>query len=71
MEAMDATVVVVDDERDILDLVCSVLQDEGYVVICLTHPVAIGDVKTHEPQPHLFLLDIMFPAMSGIELARQ
>ncbi len=61
------TIVVVDDERDILNLICSVLEEEGYTVICLTHPVETEKLKGQKP--HLFVLDIMLPAMSGIRLA--
>lgn len=71
MQTMTTTVVVVDDERDVLDLICSVLRDEGYDVICLCHPGEVADLKGRQPQPHLFVLDIMLPAMTGIELARQ
>jgi CheY-like chemotaxis protein len=61
--------VVVDDERDILTLICSLLEEEGYTVICLTHPVETSRLEGRDP--HLFVLDIMLPAMSGISLAAQ
>jgi CheY-like chemotaxis protein len=64
-------VVVVDDEPDMLALICGVLEDEGYDVICLGHPVKVAHLKGREPQPHLFMLDIMLPTLTGIELAGQ
>jgi CheY-like chemotaxis protein len=63
-------VVVVDDERDLLDMICSLFEDEGHRVLCLNHPVDTANLSSH-PQPDLFLLDIMLPQMSGIELAKQ
>lgn len=71
MDSASHTVVVVDDEHEVLDLICSVLEDEGYAVICLRHPVLTEDLKGREPEPHLFMLDIMLPTMSGIDLAQR
>src|SRR5450759_5264058 len=71
METTPGTVVVVDDEPHVLDLICSLLEDEGYSVVCLSHPVMTEDLKGRDPQPHLFMLDIMLPTMSGIQLARR
>jgi two-component system OmpR family response regulator len=70
METTSRTIVVVDDEPDVLDLICSVLEDEGYSVVRLSHPVYTRDLKGYTPQPSLFVLDIMLPTMSGIQLAR-
>ena len=71
MDSTAGTVVVVDDEKDVLDLICAVLEDEGYEVLCLDHPVLTEDLKGQASQPHLFMLDIMLPAMSGLQLARR
>jgi CheY-like chemotaxis protein len=71
MQGMSGTVVVVDDEPDVLGLICSVLEDEGYSVICLDHPDLIGSLKSPEAPPQLFMLDVMLPSMSGIELAQR
>jgi DNA-binding response OmpR family regulator len=71
MQSASHTVVVVDDERDVLDLICSVLEEEGYAVVCFNHPVLTDDLKEQEPAPHLFMLDIMLPNMSGIDLAHR
>jgi two-component system nitrogen regulation response regulator NtrX len=64
-------VVVVDDEPDILNIICDVLQDEGYQVVCLNHPVLTENLKRDMSQLDLFMLDIMLPEMSGIDLARR
>jgi CheY-like chemotaxis protein len=60
-------VVVVDDEPDLRSLICEVLQEEGYSVVSLPHPsLALG----LEQAPALFLIDLMLPGMTGIELAQ-
>ena len=64
------TIVVVDDEPELCSFVQDLLELEGYEVIAAAHPdqveAAIGEV-----QPDLFLIDIMLPRMSGVELAQQ
>jgi CheY-like chemotaxis protein len=71
MDNVSRVVVVVDDEPDVLDLICSILEDEGYAVICLNHPVLTDDLKERVRSPDLFVLDIMLPSMSGIDLAHR
>ncbi len=63
------TVVVVDDEPGILSIVCEVLEDDGYNVICLSHPHLATELE--EGSPKLFILDMMMPGLSGITLARR
>jgi CheY-like chemotaxis protein len=70
METTSRTIVVVDDEPDVLDLISSVLEDEGYSVVRLSHPVFVEDLQGQTP-PSMFVLDIMLPTMSGIQLARR
>ncbi len=66
---MGQQLVVVDDEPEICALVKDLLEMEGYEVIAASHP---DDVVRNigEAQPDLFLLDIMLPRVSGIELAQ-
>jgi CheY-like chemotaxis protein len=64
----DRLVVVVDDEPDLRSLICEVLEEEGYSVVSLPHPsLALG----LEQMPSLFLIDLMLPGMTGIELAQK
>lgn len=61
------TILVVDDERDLLSAVCGVLEDEGYDVIeCSDAKDALERVATRRPDAAL--IDVMMPVMSGIEL---
>jgi CheY-like chemotaxis protein len=63
-------VVIVDDEPEIRELLGHILADEGYQVLCFEHPVPVIQLhETNEPLD-LFLIDIMLPEMSGIELAK-
>lgn len=69
MTADPATVVVVDDEPGVLRVVCEVLEDDGYEVICLSHPQLAKELD--EGAAKLFILDVMMPELSGIELAAE
>ncbi len=64
------TVVVVDDELPILELLQEVLEDEGYAVVTATDGVtALELVRTLRPA--LVLTDIMLPRMDGLTLCAQ
>lgn len=65
---MGGQVMVVDDERELLELICMVLRDEGYRVSCLDHPAAALELS-REIRPDVVLIDLMLPEMSGIDLA--
>jgi len=63
-------VLVVDDEKDILDLLEYNLEKEGYeVVIAMDGEEAISKAK--KEKPNMVLLDIMMPHMDGIETCRR
>lgn len=64
---MDPRIVVVDDEPDVLELVCEVLEEDGFDVIPVEHPERIH--KYAGVRPALMLIDIMLPGRSGIQLA--
>lgn len=64
------TVVVVDDEPELCGFVKELLEFEGYQVVGVSHPDEVKET-IGEAQPALFLIDIMLPSMSGIELAEQ
>ena len=67
---MKAKILVVDDEQDVLDFVVPTLEKEGYEVITARD----GEealTKWKEDLPHLIVLDITMPGMSGIDVLRK
>ena len=64
-------IVVVEDEAEVGEIVRVVLEDEGYRVLTFGHPGPVTHLDETEEHPALFLIDIMLPEMSGIELARR
>lgn len=64
------TVLVCDDEREIADLVASLLEREGYAAhVCYSGAEALLYCNDHDFD--LAILDIMMPGMNGFELARR
>ena len=67
---MTKTVLLVDDEPDMLEMLRLRLEKVGYKVItAITGEECI--TKAEETYPDLILLDILLPGMSGFEVARQ
>jgi len=62
-------ILVVEDERDILDMLRELLEEEGYGVACVNHPRHVMPIE-EGCQPDLLFVDLMLPGLSGIELAR-
>ena len=63
-------VLIVDDEKDILDLLEYNLEKEGYEVLsAMDGEEAISKAKAEKP--NMVLLDIMMPQMDGIETCRR
>ncbi len=60
------TILVVDDEQDLLDLIEYNLKKEGYNVLKAENGQD-GIAVAKEHKPNLVLLDIMMPKMDGIE----
>lgn len=62
-------VLVVDDDADILDAICEILDGEGYRVARARHGLeALASVQREEPS--LILLDLMMPVMDGLGFAQ-
>lgn len=67
---MTPSILVVDDEKEIADLVTVYLQNEGYQVYpCYNGTEALACVEQHEIS--LALLDVMLPDISGFDLCRK
>ncbi len=61
-------ILVVDDERDLVDLISMNLQRHGYEVIT-AHDGKIGLELARKQVPDLILLDLMMPGLTGQEVA--
>jgi two-component system alkaline phosphatase synthesis response regulator PhoP len=66
---MRPTVVVVEDDPDILDLLGEIISGEGLEVRAFSRPDLFA-IQRDAGVPALFVLDIMLPGMSGVDLAR-
>jgi CheY-like chemotaxis protein len=66
-----ATVLVVDDEPEILAIAAEILQEGGYRVIEAASPLRALDVLEHEPAVELLFTDVIMPGMNGFELAQR
>ena len=68
----DETVLVVEDQADLLRLVTRTLTAQGYRVRAFgSASTALEVVKTQTEPLHLLLTDVVMPKMSGIELAKK
>lgn len=63
-------ILIVEDEREIAELVRDYLEAEGYSTI-LAFDGLDGLTKFIEHQPSVAVLDVMLPRMDGIELCRR
>ncbi len=67
-----ATILLVEDEADVLDLAKTVLEEEGYRVLAASGPrEALKIAERHDGPLHLLLTDVVMPDMNGRDLADQ
>ena len=70
MDLTGAKVLLVDDQRENLDLLVDILKPERYDIrVALNGAVALDLVRRFAPD--LILLDVMMPQMDGLEVCRQ
>ncbi len=67
---MAATILVVDDERDLTDSLRFNLEREGFVTLIAHTGGSAISLLQQEPAPDLVLLDWMLPDMAGTEVCR-
>ncbi len=66
---MNSKILVVDDEKDILELLQYNLTREGYTVI--TAPNGLAALEKLSQNPDLVILDVMMPQIDGFEVCKQ
>jgi CheY-like chemotaxis protein len=67
--AGEATILVIDDDRDVRDFLSTALEGTGYrVLLARDGPEGLGKIKASAPD--LVLLDYAMPIMHGAEVAR-
>lgn len=64
---MSRTILVVDDDDSIRDMLAAFLGDEGCNVVCATDGAAALELVTDKIVPDLLLLDIGMPVVNGPE----
>ena len=64
------TILVVDDEPNIVDLLLFNLQKEGYNTLVATDGITAVDMALKE-KPDLILLDVMIPKLDGISVCKK
>ncbi len=64
------TILLVDDEEDLIEFLSYNLKKEGYQVITAENGIkAVEKAKKHKP--HLILMDVMMPEMDGISAVQE
>ena len=67
---MSSQILVVDDDVSLVETIMQLLQDDGYQVL-VAHTAEDGLKMAVSAEPDLILLDIMIPAMGGLEVCRR
>jgi len=67
---MSKKILVVDDEKDIVEILQEILRHEGYDVITASDGNE-GLKKASENKPDLIVADVMMPHMDGYELVKR
>src|SRR5690554_5596473 len=66
MKKKDMTILLVDDEPDILEIIGYNLTAEGYKVLTAENGAEAVKIAKKK-KPHLIILDVMMPEMDGME----
>lgn len=66
---MNTKILIVDDEIDIVQMLCSFFESKGYLVLSATNGKEA--LKQIERQPDIILLDINMPEFDGLEVCER
>jgi len=67
---MNATILIVEDENGVRELVSQVLSDEGYHLLVASSPSEAITFNTQQSHIDLILTDILMPEMNGHDLVK-
>ena len=67
---MSDTILIVEDEQDVLDLVAYNLRKAGYHTVAARDGAA-GLTKARDLLPALLILDLMLPDLPGVEIMKK
>jgi CheY-like chemotaxis protein len=65
-----ATILIVDDEQPVVDLLTDMLEDEGHTVVPAFNGRVALEIVARRP-PDLVISDVMMPFVDGIQLCRR
>ena len=65
------TILVVDDERDIVEIVCDILKNKGFRTLRAYDGQEAIDALNRDPPPNAIVLDLKMPVVDGISVIRQ
>ena len=66
---MNPTILIIDDDKKLNELLKGFLSDFGFSVLSATHPEQ-GLKKLKQKAPDLVILDVMLPGMDGFEVCK-
>ena len=68
---MEHKILLVDDDRDLLEMLCSIFRRAGYTELVTASSGQEALQVWREQQPALIVLDVMMPGMDGFEVLRE
>lgn len=68
---MAQTILIVEDDKDINEVVSEYMKDAGYVVLSAVTGISAQTLIRENPAIDLFILDIMLPGVNGLELLKR
>lgn len=69
---MSATVMLVDDDSTVTEIIQGILEGRGYRVLATSDPERAIAMLEEDPSPiHLLLTDVVMPSHSGFEVAER
>ncbi|MEF3084611.1 response regulator transcription factor [Bacillus altitudinis] len=71
MPKVQSKVLIIDDEKEILELIHTVLRREGIDQVLTAATARDGLTQFHQEQPDLVILDIMLPDGEGYDICKQ